>query len=172
MRGEREIRTPGKSYYPCCGLAIRRLRPLGQLSTVLRTSLLPVLRTRRGIRTPILRTLNAAPLPVGLPGLDRNVRALGAIRTRTVQILGLVPLPLGHEGGESCGRRTRTSNLRVQSAACCRLHQPAKKWLPGFEPGTSAMARRRSTELSYSHNASPERFELPTPGSVIRCSIR
>jgi hypothetical protein len=78
-----------------------------------------VLRTRSAIRTRTGAVLSGVPLPLGYPGVV--MRALGAIRTRTVDVLNVVPLPLGYEGGMCCGRRTRTSNLPVQSRACCQI---------------------------------------------------
>jgi hypothetical protein len=108
------------------------------------------LRTRSAIRTRTDASLSGVPLPLGYPGLEpaaglepascrlRNggtsscaspawrCCALSAIRTRTVDVLNVVPLPIGLQGREDrCGRRPRTSTVRVRAGCAAGLHQPA-----------------------------------------------
>jgi hypothetical protein len=101
----------------------------------------PVLltRTRRGIRTPNLPTLNRTPLPLGYPGMTMDQPALRAEDSN--------PQPPGSEPG-------------VPPVAPARI-ELSNVDLGGFEPPTPGLPNRCATTAPQAH-LGPFSFSMPS----------
>jgi hypothetical protein len=102
------------------------------------------LRTRRGIRTPNLRLLTTAPLPVGLPG---------------------------HCSGADPGAWTTSVSNRTRAACKAVLHtcaSPLMYHVPvaGFEPATSRLSTWRLCRLGHTGKSRWERRTRTSTGRV------
>ena len=130
------------------------------------------MRTRRGIRTLILRALNATPLPVGPAGHDVDRRRI-ELRTR-----GLQGDAVHQHSARGASVRVRTGSSRLRGArtthrAALAYHVPDLSGAGGWTRTRHLPLTRRAHNLLCFAGVVPSaRFERALAGLSTRCLYR